>query len=171
MSRLFASDGQSIGASASVLPMNIQGWFPSGLTGLIFLQSKGLPRVVTIWKLGSPLDCKEIKPVSPEGNQPWISIGRTVAEAKALVLWSPGVKSWLAGKYPDAGKDWRQEETGDEMVGWYHWLNGHEFEQTLGVFLGFPCGSAGKESACNAGDLSSMPGLRSSPGERKSYPL
>ena len=85
--------------------------------------------------LESPLDCKEIKPVNPKGNQPWIFIGRTEAEAKASILWPPDVKSWLIGKDPDAGKDWRQEEkdaTEDEMVGWHHQLNGHEFEQTSG---------------------------------------
>ena len=82
--------------------------------------------------LENPLDCKEIKPVNPEGNQPWIFIGRT--EAKAPKLWLPDVKNWI-GKDPDAGKDWRQEKKGtteDEMVGWHHWLNGYEFEQTPG---------------------------------------
>ena len=80
--------------------------------------------------LESPLDCKEIQPVHPKGNQPWIFIGRTDAEAETPKLWPPDVKNWLFGKDPDAGKDWRQEEkgaTGDEMVGWHHWLNGHEF--------------------------------------------
>ena len=84
--------------------------------------------------LESPLDCKEIKPVSPKGNQSWIFIRRTDAEAEALILWPPDVKNWLIGKDPDAGKDWRQEEkrtTEDEMFGWHHLLNGHEFEQTL----------------------------------------
>ena len=85
--------------------------------------------------LESPLDCKEVKPVNPKGNQPWIVIGRTDAELQAPVLWPPDVKSRLTGKDPDAGKDWRQEEKGmteDEMVGWHHWLNGHEFEQAQG---------------------------------------
>ena len=85
--------------------------------------------------LESPLDSKEIKPVSPKGNQPWIFIGRTDAEAEAPILWPPDVKSWLLGKEPDVGKDWRQEEMGktkDEMVGWHHPLKGHEFGQTLG---------------------------------------
>ena len=84
--------------------------------------------------LESPLDCK-IKPVNPEGSQSWIFIGRTDAEAETPILWPPDAKNWLIGKEPDAGKDWRQEEkevTEDEMVGWHHWLNGHEFEQTLG---------------------------------------
>ena len=78
----------------------------------------------------SPLDCKEIKPVHPKGNQPWVFIGRT--DAKAPILWPPDVKSQLIGKDPDAGKDWRQEEKGateDEMVGWHHQLNGPKFEQ------------------------------------------
>ena len=77
----------------------------------------------------------EIKPVNPKGNQPWIFIGRTDAEAEAPILWSPDVKTWLTGKDPDAVKDRRQEEKGtteDEMVGWHHWLNGHRFEQTPG---------------------------------------
>ena len=81
--------------------------------------------------LESPLDCKEIKPVHPKGDQSWVFIGRTDAEAETPIIWPPDVKSWLIGKDPDAGKDWRQEEKGmteDEMVGWHHWLNGHEFE-------------------------------------------
>ena len=84
--------------------------------------------------LKSPLDSKEIKPVNPKGSQSWIFIGRTEAEAEALILWPPDVKCWLTGKDPDAGKDWGQEEKGageDEMVGWHHWFNGQEFEQTL----------------------------------------
>ena len=83
--------------------------------------------------LESPVDFKEIKPVNPKENQPWIFIGRTDAKAEALILWLPDVKSWVIGKDPDAGKDWKQEEKGtteDEMVGWCHHLNGHEFEQT-----------------------------------------
>ena len=85
--------------------------------------------------LESPLDCKEIKPVNPKGNQPWIFIRRTDAEAETPVFWPPDVKSWFIRKDPDAGKDWRQEEKGmtqDEMVGWHHQLNGHEFEQAPG---------------------------------------
>ena len=81
--------------------------------------------------LGSSLDCKEIQPVHPKGNQPWIFIGRTDAEAETPILWPPGTKNWLIWKDPDAGKDWRQEEKGmteDEMVGWHHQLTGHEFE-------------------------------------------
>ena len=85
--------------------------------------------------LESPLDSKEIKPVNPKGNQLWIFIGRTDAEAEAPILWPPDAKSRLIRKDPDAGKDWGQEEKGameDEMVGWHHQLNGHEFEQTPG---------------------------------------
>ena len=84
--------------------------------------------------LESPLDCKEIKPVNPKGNQPWIFIGRTDAEAEAPILWPPDAKSWLIRKDPDAGKDWGQEEKGTteyKMVGWHHQLNRHEFEQTV----------------------------------------
>ena len=85
--------------------------------------------------LESPLDCKEIKPVHPKGNQSWIFIGRTDAEVEAPIFWPPDAKSWLIRKDPDAGKDWRQEKKGmteDDMVGWYYQLNGHEFEQAPG---------------------------------------
>ena len=81
--------------------------------------------------LESSMDCKEIQPVHPKGNQSWIFIGRTDAETETPILWPPDVKSWLIGKDPDAGKDWRQEEKGtieDEMVAWQHWHGGHEFE-------------------------------------------
>ena len=86
--------------------------------------------------LESLLDCKEIKPVHPKGDQSWIFIGRTDAEAEAPILWPPDMKNWFIGKDPNAGKDWGQEEkemTKDEIVGWHHWLNEHEFEQALGV--------------------------------------
>ena len=79
--------------------------------------------------LESTLDCKEIQPVHPKGDQAWVFIGRTDAEAETPVLWPPHAKNWLIGKDPDAGRDWGQEEKGmteDEMVGWHHWLNGHE---------------------------------------------
>ena len=82
-----------------------------------------------------PLDSMESKPVNRKGNQSWIFGGRMDAEAETPVLWPPDVTNWLIGKNPDAGKDWRQKEKGmteDEMVGWHHWFNGHEFEQTLG---------------------------------------
>ena len=85
--------------------------------------------------LESSLDSKELKSVKPEGNQPWIFFGRTDAEAEVSIFWPPNAKSWLTGKDPDAGKGWGQEEKGapeDEILGWYYWLNGHEFEQTLG---------------------------------------
>ena len=86
--------------------------------------------------LESPLDRKEIQPVSLKGNQPWIFIGRTDVEAETPILWPPDAKSWLIGKDPDAGKVWGQEEKGtteDEVVGWHHWLDGHGFGYTLGV--------------------------------------
>ena len=81
----------------------------------------------------SPLDYKEIQPVHPKGNQSWIFIGRTDAEAP--ILWPPDAKNWLVGKDPNTGKDWRQEKgtTEDEMVEWHHRLDGYEFEQALGV--------------------------------------
>ena len=81
--------------------------------------------------LESPLDCKEIQPVHPKGNQSGIFTGKTDAEAETLILFPPDVKNWLIGKDPDAGKDWRQEMQGtteDEMAEWHHRLNGHEFE-------------------------------------------
>ena len=84
--------------------------------------------------LESPLDCEEIQPVHPKGDQSWVFIGRTDAETP--ILWPPDAKSWLTGKDPDAGKDWGQEEKGtteDEMVGWHHHLNGHGFGWTPGV--------------------------------------
>ena len=91
--------------------------------------------------LESPLDCKEIQPVHYKGDQPWVFIGRTYAKAETPVLWPPHEKSWLIGKDPDAGRDWRQEEKGtteDEMAGWHHWLDGCESEWTPGVlrFMG-----------------------------------
>ena len=102
-------------------------WAPKNWCFQIVVLEKTLER---------PLDSKEIKPVNPKGNQPWIFIGRTDAEAETLILGPPDAKNWLFGKDPDAGKDWRQEEKGtteDEMVGWHHQLDGHEFEQALGV--------------------------------------
>ena len=85
--------------------------------------------------LESPLNFKEVKPVNPKGNQSWIFIGKTDAEAELPILWPPDAKSWLSGKDLVAGKDWGQEEDGvieDEVVVWHHWLKGHEFEQILG---------------------------------------
>ena len=86
--------------------------------------------------LESPLDCKEIQPVRSQGDQSWVFIGRTDAEAEIPILWPPHVKSWLTGKDSDAGRDWGQEEKGtteDEMAGWHHWLDGRESAWTPGV--------------------------------------
>ena len=103
-----------------------EGWVPKNWC---------LQTVVLEKTLERPLDCKEIKPVHPKRNQSWIFTGRIYAEAEIPILWPPDVKNWLIWKDPNAGKDWRQEEkwvTEDEMVGWHHQLNEHEFEQTLG---------------------------------------
>ena len=86
--------------------------------------------------LESPFNCKEIQPVHPKGDQSWVLIGRTDAEAETPILWPPHVKSWLIGKDPDAGRDWGQEEKGtteDEIAGWHHRLDAHEFGGTLWV--------------------------------------
>ena len=86
--------------------------------------------------LESPLDCKEIQPVHSKGDESWVFIGGTDAEAETPVLWPSHAKSWLIGKDSDAGRDWGQEEKGtakDEIAGWHHRLNGHEFEQTPGL--------------------------------------
>ena len=86
--------------------------------------------------LESPLDLKEIQPVHPKGDQSWVFIGRTDAEAGPPILWPPHAKTWLIGKDPEVGRDWGQEERGmteDEMAGWHHQLDGHEFEWTPGV--------------------------------------
>ena len=147
MNQFFTSGGQSTGVSGStsVLLMNIQDWFILGWTGWISLQSKGLSRVFASIKVQrhqffcaqpSSLWSKShihtgLLPVNPKGNQSWIFIGRTDAEAETPILWPPDVKNWFIGKDPDSGKDWRWEEKGtteDKMVGWHHWLNGHEFE-------------------------------------------
>ena len=105
---------------------NKKGWAP---------KNRCLRPVAPEKTLESPLDCKEIKSVNPKQNQLWTFTGRTDAEAGAPMLWPPDVNSRLIGKDPDVGKDWRQNEKGtteDEMVGWYHWLSGHESEQTPG---------------------------------------
>ena len=127
----FASKGahsQSYGFSSSHIWVwkldHKEGWAPKNSCSWTVVLEKTVE---------SPLDSKEIKPVHLKGNQSWIFIGRTDAEAP--ILWPPDLKSWLTGKDPDAGNDWGQEEKGaaeDEMVKWNHWLNGHEFEQTLG---------------------------------------
>ena len=110
--------------------------------------------VVSEKTLESPLDCKEIQPVHSKGDQSWVFIGRTDAEAETPILWPPDVKSWLIGKDPDAGKDRGQEEKGtteDEMVGWHHRLNGHGFGWTLGIGDGqgglVCCGSQGRKES------------------------
>ena len=130
----FASNGpssQSYGFSSSHVWIweldNKERWAPKNWCFWAVVLEKNLER---------PLDCKETKPVNPEGNQSWVFIGRTDAESEVPVLWPPDVKNWLIGKVPEAGKVWRQEEKGiteDEMVWWHHWLDGHEFEQAPGV--------------------------------------
>ena len=105
-------------------PSGKEGWAPKNWCSWTVVLEKTLE---------SPLDCKEIQPVDPKGNQPWIFIGRTDAEAP--IYWPRDAKSQFIRKDRDAGKDWRQEEKGmteDEMVGWHHWFNGHEFEQAPG---------------------------------------
>ena len=97
--------------------------------------AKCLQTVVLEKTLESPLDCKEIQPVNPKGNQSWIFIERTDVEAETPILWPPDAKNWLLWKDPDAGKNWRWEEkemTEDEMAGWHQWLSAREFEQTPG---------------------------------------
>ena len=100
------------------------------------IQESWAPKNWSFWTvvlektLESPLDCKEIQPVHPKGDQSWVFIERTDVEAETPLLWPPDAKSWLIGKDPDPGKDWRWEEKGtteNEMVGWHHRLNGHEF--------------------------------------------
>ena len=106
----------------------------AGNKKMLILKNWYLSTVVLEKILESPLNCKEIKGVKSKGNQPWIFIGRTHAEAEAPILWPPDAKSRLMGKDPDAGKDWRQEEKGtmeNKMFGWHHRFNGHEFEQSL----------------------------------------
>ena len=129
----FADKGlyrQSYGFSSSYIRMwelnHKEGWAPKNWC---------FQTVVLEKTLESPLDCMEIKPVHPKGDQSWIFIGRTYAEAKAPIPWPLDAKSWLTEKDPDAGKDWGQEKKGateDEMLGWHHRLNGHEFEQAPG---------------------------------------
>ena len=120
------------------LPTKVRLWFFSShvwLWELDYKESWVLKNwcfwtVVLEKTLSSPLDCKEIQPVHPKGNQSWVFIGRTDAEAETPILWPPDVKNWLIGKDSEAGQDWRQEMglTEGEMVGWHHWLDGHEFE-------------------------------------------
>ena len=122
----FADKGtssQSYGFSSSHVWMwelnQKEGWMLKNWCFLIVVLKKTLE---------SPLDCKEIKPVNPKGDQSWIFIRGTNVKAETPILWPPDAKSWLTGKDPDAGKDWKQEEKGtteDKMVGWHHWLHGH----------------------------------------------
>ena len=124
-SHYFANEGpysQSCGFSGShvwMWEMDHKGWESKNWCFWTVVLEKTLER---------PLDCKKIKPVNPKGNQSWIFIGRTDAGAEASILWPSDVKNWLILKDPDTGKDWRWEMTEDEMVGWHHQLNGHEFE-------------------------------------------
>ena len=133
----FANKGpysQSYGFSSSHVQIweldHKEGWIPMNWC---------FQTVVLEKTLESPLDCKEIKPVNPKGNQTWVFTGRTDAKTEALILWPLDAKSWLTGKDPDAGKDWGQEEKGmtEEMAGWHHQLKGHEFEHTWNT--GMPC--------------------------------
>ena len=111
--------------------------------------------VVLEKSLESPLDCKEIQPVHPKGDQSRIFIGRTDAEVETPIPWPPDAKNWLLGKDPDAREDWRQEDKGtieDVMVGWHHRLNGHEFEQTPGIGDGQESLSCCSPWDCNESD-------------------
>ena len=102
-----------------------------------------------------PLDCKGIQPVHPKGDQSWVFIGRTNADAEAPILCITDAMNWLLGKDPDARKDWRQEEQGttqDDMVGWHHWLDGHEFEQALGVGDGLGSLVCWSQGGCKESD-------------------
>ena len=110
---------------------HVDGWAPKNWSSWSVVLEKTLE---------SPLDCKKIKPVHPKGNKLWMFIGRIDAEAEAPIPWPLDAKSWLIGKDPVAGKDWRQEAKGateDEMVGWHHRLDGHEFEWALGISEGW----------------------------------
>ena len=121
---------QSYGFSSHVWMWELdykEGWAPKNWCFWIVMLEKTLE---------SPLDCKEMQPVHFKGNQSWIFLGRTDAEAETTILLPPDTKNWLIWKDPDAGQDWRQEEKGiteDEMLGWHHWLDGYEFEQAPGV--------------------------------------
>ena len=103
----------------------------------------------------SPLDCKEIQPVHPKGDQSWVFTGRTDAEAETPILWPPHTKSWLTGKDPDAGRDWGEDEKGtteDEMAGWHHRLDGCEFWWTPGVGDGQGCLACSDSWGCKESD-------------------
>ena len=138
-SQLFASGGQSITNKICHCFYFFLFYLPrSDETG----EESWAPKNWCFWTmvlektLESPMDCKEIHPVHPKGDQSWVFIGKTDAEAETPILWPPHVKSWLIGKDSDAGRDWGQEEKGtteDEMAGWHYRLNGHESEWTSGV--------------------------------------
>ena len=105
--------------------------------GMTSVRSSAQNAILQSWgeSDGKPVEYAESYGISPKGYQSWMSIGETDAEAEAPILWAHDAKNWLIGKDPDAGKHWRQEEKGmteDEMVGWPHWFDGHEFEQALG---------------------------------------
>ena len=128
--------GENINKASIWTKVKSKLWFSSSHVWMWMLDHKKgwVPKNSCFWTVGlkktleSPLSCKEIQPVNPKGNQPWIFIGRIDAEAETPILWPPDAKSWLIRKDPDAGKDWRQEEKGmteDEMLGWHHWLSGH----------------------------------------------
>ena len=121
--------------------------------------------------LESPLDYKKIKPIIPKENQPWIFSGRTDAESETPIIWPPDAKNWLIWKDPDVGKDWRWEEKGmteDEMVGWHHWLNRHEFEQTPGVGDGQGGLACCSLWSCNISDMTEW--LNNNNKSRNSHP-
>ena len=122
---------QSYGFSSNHIPTweldHKEGWAPKNWCFWTVVLEKTLE---------SPVDCKEIQPVHPKGDQSWVFFGRTDAKAETPILWPPHVKSWLIGKDSDAGRDWGQEEKGmteNEMAGWHHWLDGRESQWTLGV--------------------------------------
>ena len=124
----------------------------------------------------SPLDCKEIQPVHPKGDQSWVFIGRTDAKAETPILWPPHVKSWLIWKDPDAGKDWGLEEKGtteDEMAGWHHRLDGHEFEWTPGVGDGQGglacCDSWGRKESDTTDDWTELTDITDSSHKGNAY--
>ena len=126
--------------------------------------------------LESPLDCKEIQPVHSKGDQSWVFIGRTDFEAETPIFWPPHAKSWLIGKDPDAGRDWGQEEKGmteDEMAGWVHQLNVHEFEWTLGVGDGHGglvcCDSLGRKELDTTEWLNWLTDQRTERRRKKNY--
>ena len=119
---------------AMVFPVVTHGWLDDKESSA--LKNWYFWTVVLEKTFEGPLDCKEIQPVHPKGDQSWVFIGRADTEVKAPIFWPPDVKNWLTGKDPDAGKDWSQEEKGTtevKMVGWHHWLDGHESQWTPGV--------------------------------------